>query len=81
MRLINHLIIFKFYKLTILRCIWNNSLGCTIFYKYHISKRIVKLRVPNISGAICRALVIATCGYQVTVEMKSSQLAPNYKAE
>ena len=37
MRLANHLNFFQFYKLTIRRCTWNNSLGCTIFPKYYIS--------------------------------------------
>ena len=35
---------------------WNNSLGCTIFHKYHISilqaKRIVKMKDANTSGVI-----------------------------
>ena len=37
MHLANHLIFLIFYKLTIRRCTWNNSLGCTIFLKYYIS--------------------------------------------
>ena len=39
------------------------------------------MKVPNTSGVIWRVPVIVTYGNQGTVEMKSSQLAPNNIAE